>query len=199
MINDSQAILKQKESSQNFSLIFFLILINIFARLMPHPANMTPLTNTFLLAGQRWSKASAIAALFLTLLGSDLALHFMDGYSWLGSWTFFTYTGFIFNIYLGKYIKSITALPFFVLTGAIGYWLWTNVGCFLLSGLYPYTKQGFLMCYIAALPFLRNQILGDLIWMIVFGLLFKNNQLISKTNIILPNRHFSDTIGINSY
>ncbi len=43
------------------------------------------------------------------------------------------------------------------------FFAWTNFGVWHLSGLYPHTIDGLLLCYVAGLPFLRMQLMSTLI------------------------------------
>ena len=41
------------------------------------------------------------------------------------------------------------------------FFLLTNLGVWILGSLYPKTSDGLVTCFVAALPFLQNTILGD--------------------------------------
>ncbi len=89
----------------------------------------------------------------------------------------FTWSAFLIAPYLGSIIKSISKkfnninkfLRGIVFTelGGIGFtiifYLWTNLGVFLIGNLYPPTINGLINSYINALPFLYNQLLGNII------------------------------------
>lgn len=49
------------------------------------------------------------------------------------------------------------------LLGTVFFYAWTNFGVWHIGGLYPHTMQGLVNCYVMALPFLRNQLLGNLV------------------------------------
>lgn len=89
----------------------------------------------------------------------------------------FTWSAFLIAPYIGSLIKKISnrfnnVNKFFrdlVFTelGGIGFtiifYLWTNLGVFLIGNLYPPTINGLINSYINALPFLYNQLLGNII------------------------------------
>jgi hypothetical protein len=54
--------------------------------------------------------------------------------------------------------------PTCILCSSLGFWIWTNFGVWATSGLYSKTLTGLGECYIAALPFLLNSLIGDMIW-----------------------------------
>jgi len=51
-----------------------------------------------------------------------------------------------------------------VLGSSFSFWLWSNFGVWLTSGLYANSFSGLVSCYYMALPFLGNALIGDLIW-----------------------------------
>lgn len=145
------------------------ILLGILSRILPHPSDMTALTSLSLLAGMQFSQTRAIAIVLTALIGSDLTLAYMEGYPVWGNWTWFTYSGYIFIILMSVKINNDTK-PFllsYLISMTLFYWIWTNWGTWLLSGIYPHTLTGLASCFTAALPFLRNSLAGDMIWMCV--------------------------------
>ncbi|MSP53081.1 MAG: hypothetical protein EXR81_02365 [Gammaproteobacteria bacterium] len=55
----------------------------------------------------------------------------------------------------------------------LAYWLWTNFGTWLMSNMYSHDAAGFLDCYLAALPFLRNALIANIIYILIFYLVQK--------------------------
>jgi hypothetical protein len=46
----------------------------------------------------------------------------------------------------------------------------TNLGVWAFSGMYPVTFDGLVACYVAALPFLQQTVVSDLLWAtVLFG------------------------------
>jgi hypothetical protein len=156
-------------------IFFYLILFEIAGRLIPHPANFTPTTSLCIFSSQKLPRKIALIIAMISIAISDILLSYIYGYPLFGSWSFFTYTGFaaITLIASIKKIKKIKTLLFYVIFSELSFWLWTNFGCWLcghLTTVYPKNLTGLITCYAAALPFLRNALLGSLVWMIViFG------------------------------
>lgn len=173
-------------NSRNILFLFFLV--GLLGRVLPHPASVTPFHALCLLAGLHLSSRAAI----LTLLGcyfcADICLAFLNGFPILGAWSIYTYTGLLGLIYLGMKNKTNkTKIPL-VLTGSFSFWLWTNLGVWLHSGLYPRTLIGFTACYTAALPFLNSALLGDIIWFTSLSfLLFSEQKVASKNSFYLSS------------
>lgn len=149
-----------------------LVVVGVLGRLVPHIPNVTPLISLSLFAGANLSRRAAVLSLFGTLFVSDLGLALLLGYPVFGYWTLFTYTGFMAIVLVGASLHcSWKILPVYILSLSFGFWIWTNFGVWLTSSLYAKTLTGLGSCYVAALPFLRNSLIGDLIWgLVVFGL-----------------------------
>lgn len=161
------------------SLANLWIALAVVGRLIPHPANITPMTSIALFSGAKLSRPMAFAVSFLALILSDLLLAWKDGHAVFGMWTFFTYSGFAMMVFVGSFLanKDSAGRTILVLLGSsLGFWLWTNFGTWLGQGLYPLTFDGLVACYVAAIPFLRNAMLGDLAWGLVLFLSFSAAQ-----------------------
>lgn len=132
------------------SLIFFAIL----SRFLPHPPNFTPITAIALLSTKgfinRWV---AFLIPIVSLFISDLFLG-------LHSTIPFVYGSFILIALLGRYVKKINILT--VLLSSSIFFLVTNLGVWLLH--YPLSVEGIFQCYILALPFFLNTVIGDLVY-----------------------------------
>lgn len=178
-------------------LILFWIFFGALGRLIPHPPNMTPLLSLSLFAGRTLSKKLAIISIAISLIFSDLVLHFLFGYPIFGSWSIFTYTGFILITLSASQLQenfSIRKLILYTLLSSLGFWLWTNFGVWLATNIYSKNLLGLINCYTMALPFLRNQLLGDLGWIgiIFYGFKFfriQSSRLIAHTTS--PNNFYN--------
>ena len=149
--------------------------VGIVGRLIPHVPNVTPLLGLSLFSGANLPRWSAFLTVILTLVVSDVALAFMYGYPIFSFWTLFTYSGFIAVMAIGSRFRKVLSRwsgLLYVFSASLGFWLWTNFGVWLIGGLYPKTFAGLGFCYVAALPFLRNAMIGDIIWSAVFFGLF---------------------------
>lgn len=150
-------------------LVWFYLTIGVLARLIPHPANFTPITNLCMFSGSKLPKYIALPAMLLLLAISDALLAHIYGYPIFSSWSIFTYSGFAAMVLISTKLKanpSIKRLLTYLLSFSLGFWLWTNFGVWL-TGYYPHTFAGLISCYTLALPFLRNALLGNLVWMAV--------------------------------
>lgn len=146
--------------------LFMIILAAAAARLLPHPANVTPVAALALFSGAQFErKWLAFAVPFAALLLSDAVLGFYDQ-MWV------TYLGFAAVTALGLLLHgNVKPLPVAAatLSGSVLFFLITN--CALLHyGLYPQTWDGMMTGYTMALPFFRNTLLGDAFYVaLLFG------------------------------
>jgi hypothetical protein len=159
-------------------LAFVWILLGIAGRLIPHPPNMTPMTSLSLFGGTQLSRGMAFGLAFSTMILSDIALAALNGGPIFGYWSIFTYSAFAAIIFAGTRLRSNPSAPrtlAYLLGSSLGFWIWTNFGIWLTGdhGMYARTFEGLVACYMAALPFLRNALVGDLAWGMVFFLSFQ--------------------------
>ncbi|MCS6928356.1 MAG: hypothetical protein NZM43_02565 [Saprospiraceae bacterium] len=158
---------------------FVLIVLAILTRLLPHPPNFTPITAAGLFGasvfGQLWL---GIAIPLLSLFLSDLYInnvvydHFYDGFVWFGS--LWVYLAFGMVSVLGRLMlhEKTTGIRVVIasLSASTLFFLVTNFGVWLTSGMYPLTAEGLLACYVAGIPFFGNTLLGDLFYSaVLFG------------------------------
>ncbi len=59
-----------------------------------------------------------------------------------------------------KFVAKMTGMG---LGASVWFFIWTNLGVWMLFSMYPKTLEGLIKCYIMAIPFFRNQIIGNLI------------------------------------
>ncbi|MBU3965109.1 hypothetical protein KKG29_00840 [Patescibacteria group bacterium] len=52
---------------------------------------------------------------------------------------------------------------------SVFFFFYTNFGWWLVSGMYPHTPYGLIQCYIMGLPFFKNNLIGNLIFVPMFS------------------------------
>ncbi len=150
-----------------------ILVIGIASRLIPHPANMTPMISLSLIAATQLRKSFSLITIFFVMVISDFLLSQFLGF--ISSWSLFTYSGFLAIALIASFQKwtSGSSLILAALVGTLGFWIWTNFGVWLISDMYSHTSTGFIACYVAALPFLRNSLIGSLAWMLIYLSVFQ--------------------------
>ncbi len=139
-----------------------LVALAFAGRLLPHLPDATPLTAVTLASavylGRRWALMTPLLVVFV----SDLFLGFYDWRimaSVYGSWLVIGFLGFMLERYPG--VLSIAALT---LGSSLLFFVITNFAVWAFSPWYPKDLAGLLYCYEMGLPFLRNMMLGDLLY-----------------------------------
>ena len=103
--------------------------------------------------------------IFVVMLLSDLVIGNTNIF-------IFTWTGFLLPAIFLRYLSttkssSLSKIPIGTLAGILSngfFFIWTNLGVWLLTNMYPKSAEGLLMSYINALPFLRYQLTSTLIF-----------------------------------
>lgn len=150
---------------------FITLAIIIFAvavfRILPHPPNVSPIAAMALFGGAYFSdKRLAFLVPFLALLLSDLILGLHDT-------MLYVYGGFALTVVIGFWVRkqlNIGRIAVAAVGASILFFLLTNFGVWLTSGMYPMTADGLMQAYIAGIPFFQNSLLGNLIFTaLLFG------------------------------
>ena len=149
-----------------FYVISFIIVAAMLTRILPHIPNFTALGAIALFgAAQYQKKIMAFLIPITALIASDAILGFYGGAYWVyGTFAIITCIGFALrnNLTIPRLIGAalLSSLCVFIFTD-IGVWMGT---------MYAHTWAGLIECYAAALPFLRNEVLGDVFYCgVLFG------------------------------
>ena len=154
--------------------ILSAIVVAAALRLVPHPPNFTPLGAMALFgAAQLGRRPLAFAAPIGALLLSDLVLGVYSG-------MLVQYLAVALIVLVGwALLRRVTALRVGVaaVASSVLFFVVTNFGVWLQSGMYPLTMVGLAACYAAAIPFFQNTLAGDLFFS---GLLFGGFALLER-------------------
>lgn len=166
-----------------------LIAIGVMSRLLPHPPNCTSICSIALISAFQFKNCSlSFAIVAATLFLSDLGLGFHPMMP-------FVYFSFGLIILMGVRLQKMTAttIPLTSLTTSLIFFFVTNFGEWFAGHLYPKTIQGLSFCFFAAIPFIGNQILGDLCYsFLLFGIFqtFNSRRVNSKTQMKLKELNY---------
>ncbi len=144
------------------------ILLGALARIIPHAPNFTPVAAMALFGGTYLNKKQAFILPILIMLLSDLFIGF-DSLQM----RIFIYGSFLITVLIGRFLKRNLTLTNTILASfasSIVFFLITNFAVWAFTPLYLKTFDGLVNCFIMALPFFRNTLLGDFFYTgIVFG------------------------------
>ena len=151
-----------------YAFTFTLIALAVVTRLLPHPPNFVPITALALFGGVYLDKKHTFIVPIAAMLISDYFIGFYTGMLWV-------YGSFLAIGLLGLWLRNhqcIVRTIASTLAGSVLFFAVTNFGVWISSQVtYPHTVTGLVECYGAAIPFFRNTLLGDAVYVgALFGL-----------------------------
>jgi len=153
--------------NSRFTVLLGMVLAAAASRLLPHPPNLTPIAAMALFGGAYFADRRAallvpLAAMFL----SDLVIGLHRGMPEV-------YGCFALTVCIGFWLRTRrTLLPVAgaALASSLLFFIVTNFGVWALGSLYPKTVEGLIACYLAAVPFFKNTLIGDAFYTaVLFG------------------------------
>jgi hypothetical protein len=168
----------KKQHILTAGLALALIVVAVASRLLPHPANFTPIAAIALFGGVYLGQRLAILVPLIALVISDFVLGFYDEIVWV-------YASFVLVGLIGMWISKRKTVPMIAggtIVSSTVFYLITNFGVWAMPhSMYPKTWFGLLECYGAAIPFFRTSLMGDMIFVVVlFGIYEAVSALVSK-------------------
>ena len=143
-----------------------LLILDVVARLLPHAPNVTPMAASALFAGVIFrSRLVAVTTPVAAMVLGDLIL---GTYDWRVAGV--VYVSLALPAFAGMWDRSLRTprLPLLLvplaLASSVTFFVTTNFAVWAFGGMYADDLTGLLHCYAAALPFLRNGVMGDLFW-----------------------------------
>ncbi len=166
----------RSESRWEEKIAVLFVVLGVGLRLLPHPGNFTPVIAIALFSGVALSPLLAVTVPMVVMVASDL---------WIGPHPLFwlVWGSFFMVTLLGLWMRN-DARPskvfFGTLAGSIFFFVATNLGVFFFQSMYPKDLAGLTECFVRALPFFRNSLLGDLLYSLVFFSAFAGVKSVSK-------------------
>ncbi len=161
-----------------------VVILGVVLRLVPHPANVAPITAIALFGGvvlpRKFGFILPIVAVFI----SDWFIGFY------GFTMIFVYGSYIISGLIGVYLRKSPSLVKGILgtfLASFGFFVVSNFGVWAdPRSFYSHDFGGLIDCYFAAIPFFRNTIIGDLFYA---GLFFGGYYVICITlRKVLPSK-----------
>jgi Family of unknown function (DUF6580) len=164
---------------------YLFVIAAVLFRIVPHPWNVTPLAAMFLFCGATFrNKIQSLAVPFAALLISDFLvdkLLYHGVYAWFSP---YTWAGFLLIGLIGWLLQTKVTwrrVAGASILGSVSFYLLTNFGVWAAWTLYPRNVVGLEACYVAGLPFFRNELLGDLAWC---GILFGTYEWVRRRRML---------------
>lgn len=171
-----------KRNSKDITLGFLLVTLGITTRTVFHIAPNVEFVTAAALAAGYFFKNKYLS--FAVPAGIMMSTDFMIGNS---SIYLFTWSSFFLSPLIGalinkiqQYIKSSSKLFSLALSSeasgvlfTLVFFFWTNFGVVVLSNMYSKDLNGLMLSYINGLPFLWNQLVGNLVIVpLVFAMIY---------------------------
>ena len=164
-------------------LVMVIIACGIY-RLLPHVSNITPIGAMALAGGMYFQKRiMAFILPIITLYASDLILNNTifatgnSGFVWFSDYMITVYGAFLLTVVLGIALKNKATSSKIIggtLIASILFFFITNIGSWASPlSIYPKTLTGLWAAIIAGVPFFRNTMLGNLIFIPLFIVFFE--------------------------
>ena len=145
--------------------VFGLVVVALLTRLLPHPPNFAPITSIALFTG--FHLVNKRLALFIPLICMFLTDLILGVHSLMP----IIYLSFVLISMIGLKAKSLSLGT--VLSASSLFFIVSNLGVWYFY--YPLTWAGLSSCFILAIPFFINALMGDLFYTSV--LQFSFNKL----------------------
>ena len=156
-----------------FYLIFFAIILAC-ARVIPHPANFTPIIASaimgpMLIKDKFFGTSIPIIAMFL----ADIIIGFH-------SYQIVIYLTIATISLIAPMKNRFSHLMIFSLASSIWFFIITNFAVWLAWDYYPKNIEGLIMSYTLAIPFFTNTIISTCLFTGLFSLLYKRMEMLNE-------------------
>jgi len=140
----------------------FISVILALGRIIPHPPNFTPILATAIytpyMVNDKWiAVLIPLSAMFIADIIIGFHLYMLWVYGAIGLSTLISNWSMRFN---KKYIQ----LGVMAILSSILFFIITNFAVWIIWDYYPKTIDGLIICYIKAIPFFQNTLLGTMIY-----------------------------------
>lgn len=154
-------------TKKNIIIAFILIAFAVSVRMLIHGYNVEPIMAVSILAGVLLGPELGFTVALFSVIGTDVLIGNTTilFYTW-SAWAIIGAASAVLKHNNNRTIQvwsETLKLTGMGLVGTLFFYLWTNFGVWHIGGLYPHTWVGLMDSYINALPFLRNQVLGNLV------------------------------------
>ncbi|MBF0532866.1 MAG: hypothetical protein HQL23_07215 [Candidatus Omnitrophica bacterium] len=147
-------------------LAYILLFVGAAARLFVHVPNFSPVLAIALFSGVYINRKYALILPVALMALTDL---FLGGHPTM----FFTWGAILVIAAMGIWVRNRKSAGV-VLLGSLGaavfFYLVTNFGVWLMTGMYAKTFAGLMDCYVMGIPFFRTSVVSTLIYAaVLFG------------------------------
>lgn len=147
--------------SKNDLMPLSLILILVFARLIPHLPNFTPIIAVAIMSGYFFRNMYvSFSVLLISMIIGDFFIGFYNN-------MVFVYLALLFISFVcfkKREKVNFKNLFIFGISGSLIFYLISNFGVWMLTDMYEKNLEGLIYCYFLAIPFFTNTLLSTIIF-----------------------------------
>ncbi len=164
---------------------YLLLLVAVLTRVLPHAGwlNFTAVGGALLYFGARRPRREMLVPL-AALVGTDYFLTVFT-YHYAFQWSMYlpTWAWYLMAMALGQILlrarSTFVRVAAATLLGPTSFWLVSDYAVWAAGTMYPHTLAGLQACFVAALPFYRNDLASTAI---VLGVAFGVPALVRRLN-----------------
>lgn len=155
--------------TEKHGLFYFLVILVVVTRLLPHPMNFAPIGALGLFSGAYIMDRRAWLIPIAALLISDFFIGFYTPIIMLS-----VYVSFALSAILGRYVlsqkRSVIRIGGSAVASATILFVLSNFTLWSTGLYYPLTVDGLMLCFIRAIPFYGYTLMGDCLYAaVLFG------------------------------
>lgn len=167
-------------NKQSLTLIIGLVLAGILSRLAPHPLNMALVTGATIYGASKLTRLESVMVPLLIMLATDLVLGFHS--TMLFTWGAFALIALLSHLVLHKQ-TTVGRVAFTTLSSSVIFFVISNLGVWMVGNMYSLNMAGLVSCFVNAIPFFQNTLIGDAVYTAsIFGLGYLSNLSIFHLN-----------------
>jgi len=173
-------------------LIIGLIGLAVLSRIIPHPVNFTPIIAIAMfgatyLGRKMWMFLIPIVAFWFSdvVLNNTIYAGYFEGFTLFHKGLIATFIALGLIVLISIPLLRKVNLKSILGTGLLGsvlFFLVSNFAVWLSGFMYPMNFEGLMACYVAAVPFFLNTLMGTLVYS---GLLFGIYEWMISRNVAL--------------
>ena len=170
---DRKNITNENRKSEGARVAYGIVTLAVLSRFLPHPFNFSPVIGSLLFAGAHMKRANSLWFPLAVLAVSDLLLSPVVYRIGIDRTQGIFWFGFACIVAMGWFLRNRVrplTLGAAALASSVSYFLISNLGVWIGWNTYPKTWEGLVACYVAALPYFQNSLVGDVFYTaVIFG------------------------------
>jgi len=144
----------------------FTIILVFLCKVLPHPANVTPIISIGLFSCLFFKNNKIGPAVFLC------AMLISDIYLGLYASIVFNYVALFAVTLVGRFIVGLGTGLFYSVVASFIFFIISNFGVFLMGGMYHASMSGLIQCYLNAIPFFIRTLSSTLLTSLLLSFIY---------------------------